>query len=532
MIERAIENWLINTNERNYQSAFCQVLMNNGHKVIYISTHGQMEQGKDVITVDKSGNYCAYQLKTGNIDLRVWREIKGEVQELIELPIVHPSVSKKKLHKSYLVTNGELTDGVRIQIGQINEDNRLKGRRYSYLEVINGQTLLKEFVDAQGKFIPKELEEIQLFLELFLSDGSGFIDKGKLFNLFNETIFDLSSKRKSDYLNAVYSSIVICAYITKPFQLKNNYFSLFEAWTCLGACILRLAYSKGLKRKDWYPSFELVMSEIFRNLDALKEETLGRKDFLEGSGYGDGGLIYRSRATIVLGTLAALEVNYKHQNKDYKMDERILELITYSVDGRVGDEHLLFLWGESAFPYFLNLINYLEIVGQSAKAIELLVGIYDNILQLNGPRKDFGLLPNPYYSVYEILSLSTLGVPNDIDFSHFSGSSYLLKALVHMIARRDGRRILEVSWRPLTHMQMQEFIPDHEEDFFAWRTNEGLNHSEFPISTQSWKVLKEEAFDPTNTPQILREQKDFLRFFTLVCPHRINHITCRILDQI
>lgn len=530
MIERAIENWLINTNEINYQSAFCQVLMNNGHRVIYNSTHGQMEQGKDIITVDKKGEYCAYQLKTGNIGLGVWRKIRGEVQELTELPIVHPSISKKKVHRSYLVTNGEFSDPVRFQIDALNEQNKLKRRGYSYLDVINGKTLLKVFVDAQGKFIPKDIEEIHLFLKLFLSDGSGFIDKEKTFNLYNDTIFNLSSKRKSDYLNAIFSSIVICAYITMPFQLKNNYYALFEAWTCLGACILRLAYKKKLDRKAWYPSFELVTAEIVRNLESLKEEVVERKDFLEGNWYGDGGNIYRARTTIVLGTLAALELHQKEQNSHY-MDERILDLIIKSVNGKIAEEPLLFFWGESAFPYFFNLIKYLEISGHSTIASEILINIYKSILSLNRPRVDVGLIANPYYSVNEILLAVISNQPNEVDFSQFVGSSYLLKALVHMIARRNKRVVLEKSWRTLTHMQMKEFVPDKENDFFSWRTEEGLNYSEFPTYPQSWKALREEALELKGTPKILIEHQYFLRFFTFICPHRINPLTCRLLDH-
>jgi hypothetical protein len=43
VIERAIENWLTRTNERNYQAALCQVLMHQGHRVLHSSVHGPME---------------------------------------------------------------------------------------------------------------------------------------------------------------------------------------------------------------------------------------------------------------------------------------------------------------------------------------------------------------------------------------------------------------------------------------------------------------------------------------------------------
>ena len=110
MIERAIENWLTRTNERNYQAAFCQVLMHQGHRVLYSSVHGPMEQGKDVITIGPDGDCHTYQTKTGDIGLAEWRGISGEVQELIELPVDYPGVDKSRPHRAYLVTNGSITD--------------------------------------------------------------------------------------------------------------------------------------------------------------------------------------------------------------------------------------------------------------------------------------------------------------------------------------------------------------------------------------------------------------------------------------
>jgi len=108
VIERAIESWLTRTNERNYQAAFCQVLMHQGHRVLHSSSHGPMEQGKDIITVDPDGNYHAYQTKTGNIGLSEWREISGEIQELVELPIDYPGVDKASGHRAYLIANGQI----------------------------------------------------------------------------------------------------------------------------------------------------------------------------------------------------------------------------------------------------------------------------------------------------------------------------------------------------------------------------------------------------------------------------------------
>src|SRR4030066_810703 len=60
MIERAIENWLINANEKNYQIAYCQVLSQKGRRVIYVSSHRPMDRGKDIVTINSRSEYCAY----------------------------------------------------------------------------------------------------------------------------------------------------------------------------------------------------------------------------------------------------------------------------------------------------------------------------------------------------------------------------------------------------------------------------------------------------------------------------------------
>jgi len=280
MIERAIENWLVNTNERNYQTPFCQVLFQDGHTPIYVSSHGPMEQGKDIITIAPDGGCCAYQLKTGKIDLNAWRRMRGEVEDLIQLSVVDPSVDNTQTHKSFLVTNGEITDPVRRQIVQINRDNEQKERNYSYLEIMDRQKLLGEFIRAQGRFVPRQLQEFSSFLNLFLSDGTDFFLKDKYFDFLTNTFFSDFPRKKSVAANAISGSIIMTGYVLNPYQTKNNYYALFEAWTCLASCITCYAKKTKLEKSDWLNSWNLVI-QLSKDLFLLNEETLKREDFLE-----------------------------------------------------------------------------------------------------------------------------------------------------------------------------------------------------------------------------------------------------------
>ena len=534
MIERAVENWLTKTNERNYQAAFCQVLLCKGHRILYISSHRPMEQGKDIITIDNNGEYCAYQLKTGDIDLKKWRGILSEIKELIELPIIHPSIEKDKVHKSFLVTNGSITDEVRFQIDQINEDNKRKKRGYSYLDVINKQTMLKDFINAQGEFIPRELEDFNSFLELFLADGTDFLLKEKLFDFLDNTIFKDIPKRKSDAINAIFSSVIIVTYLLGTYQTKKNYYAQFEAWTSLAACIVRYAEKTNLKKKEWIDSYNLAISEVVRNLSLLKKETLAKVDFLEGNRFGDGGLIYWARVTIVLGSLAALENHFHTIDNSYIKDEQLVDLIRKNTK-------FLWFWGESAFPYFFNLIKYWELNGENQTAQFWLDWLFLHIIEWNSPIrkkseknskfnvKNMGRA-NPYYSVNDILEVG-LGIDLEkIDFTQFFGSSYTLESMILMLARKNRRDILDRNWRKLSHVLFKEFRPDEIEDIFTWCVYKGRNHSEFPEETQSWTELVKKANDLCKIPDLYEEHSDLLRFFILICPHRANKHIISLLD--
>ncbi len=523
MLERAIENWLTNTNERSYQLAFCHVLIREGHKVLHVSSHRSLEQGKDIITIDSEGQCCAYQLKIGDINIPAWRNIREEVRELMELPVVHPSVDKVRIHKSFLVTNGEIGDEVRVQIDQMNDDNVRKNRNYPHLNVINGRVLLKAFIDAQGEFMPRELEDFHLFLEMFLCDGRDFFMKEKFFSFVNHTIFGSVPKQKREKISAITSSVIITAYLLRPYQLKANYFALFEAWTSLAACIVRYVLRASLEPNEWKPSFTLIMSEIQRNLQLLVSEMEERENYLEGDWVGDGDKIYRARLTLVLGTWSALELYLMSTKQDYSLSTKLSELIRANFT-------LLHYWGESAFPYWFSIIKFLEAAKEISASQTVLMVLLQLTTVYSSPNKNSGI-PSPYYSVTDSLEVLMRTGTTEIDTRQFSGGSHILQVLVHMFARRGLRAALEARWRGISHILLKEFVPENAEDIFVWRTPRGVNHSRFFESPQSWSTLCNDATVAATEMSWLQEHKDLLRFFILVAPHRATKSVMAILDN-
>lgn len=523
MIERAIENWLTETNERNFKVPFCQALAHQGHTLVFISADRPMEQGKDVISIDSAGDACAYQLKGGNIGLDRWRnEVRPQIEELIQLPIVHPKIDKSKGHKSYLVLNGDITDEVRIQIDNFNEDNVRKGRGYSHLDVINLHQLLKMFLDAQGRFVPRELQEFKSFLELFLAPGNAPLNKAAFFSFLNKTLFAELHRQKADRLNAISSSVILTAYAMRECEQKKNYFALFEAWTALAASILRYATRAGLEREDWTSSLELAELEVRRALRALKEEALSRKVWIEGQALGDGGDMLRARTTLIIGALAAGALDESSGRTD--VDRDVLSLI------RDRQKHLWY-WGESAFSYFFCIAKYLEACGEQAMSLAFLKLCLEAALQRNSPRSNEPLSP-PYHSVEDVLE-RIHGFRADGEPQEAAGDSYTLKPALSALVRRGQRDYLAKLWRKISHIRLKEFQPDEPIDWLLWHVDAGTNKSWYPNQTQTWSELTAQAAREAGLClPLLQDYRGLVRFFTLVAPHRVCDPIVSLLDNV
>jgi hypothetical protein len=523
VIERAIENWLTRTNERNYQAAFCQVLMHQGHRVLYSSSHGPMEQGKDVITIGPDGDCHAYQTKTGDIDLTEWRNIAGEIQELMELPVNYPGVAKSNVHKAYLVTNGSISDPVRIQINDRNEDNLRKGRQYAHLEIIGCDSLLKFFADAQGRFVPRELPDMRSFLELYLEDGRAMLPKDKLFAVLEGTSFGQAPTKRSDAIDAITSSLIIVSYLLNSFEASANYFAMSEGWSILAACIARYVTRYSIPADQWRGSLDLVMAEMDANLALLRKEAVARTDLLEGDIRADGGVMLRARTTIVLGALACHELFPAGTGRMDRSPDEVLKLICDHMDRRC-------VWGDSAFPYIFFIIKFLEARNEKARADRLLVELFTVVVEANYQQQG-PVFPSPYLGVEEILAASIPDRLQEANFEGYRGSSYILRSVLEMLVRRGRRDLVAAKWRQLTYCQQNQFIPDRPEDVFAWRTEDGTNDSGFANQTQSWAALVAECRDRSGIPAVYQDLREVLSFHILVCPHRATSPVIRTLDN-
>ncbi len=522
MIERAIESWLTNANERNFQAPLCQVLLHQGHRVVYVSPHRPLEQGKDIISVGQDGEVHAYQLKTGRIDIGVWRTIRGEIAELVELPVVHPSVDPSRLHRAYLVTNDDVTDEVRHQIDLINRDNQAKSRNYAPLEIVNRDTLLIWFLDAQTTFLPHSLDEFDLFLRVRLADGRDFFPVEAFQEYLERVVLPDDAKGPANRASAVLASAISTAHLLDAFQQRDNHFAMFQAWATLLAAIVRYGWVDADDSAPMAAARELVFDEILRVLNSLRDEALDREVWIHGEGMGDGDLIHSARVTMVLGLISALETSGRANCIGIGRLQDSLKCVC----DRVAQ---MWFWGESAFPYYLAVIHFLETHGQAEEATALLMQVFERLLDADTPGQPLAL-PNPYYGPSDVL-LKVFNLESGADkMSQAGGSSFCLLAVIEMLVRRGLRAPVQRHWKRVSKIALREFEPKETRDLLLPRARSGTNNTAFLPPRASWSEMVAACANLKKAPPELMAHREALSFFVLAHPHRLTPTVCRILD--
>lgn len=523
MIARLVEDWLTKVNERQLEVPFTYLLLSKGHKVIHLSRHGEMEQGKDIISVSPDGIACAFQLKTagsGRIRQSDWDEFLPQIGRLVELPIKHPSIPSTASHNPFLVTNGELDESVRIEI--VDRNNTWKAKYGRTLQVIVKGEILRDLLALQTDFWPKRPTDIKTLLEHFLASGTAPIDKASLFNLLWDELASTVTKQETVVARAIASTAILCAYALAPYAGAKNHLAVAEGWVLFIGTVLGLAEKHNLDLSLWSTAVEIAENEAFGSLGNLWEEVQSRKNLFEGNVLVEAvhEVFYRARTTLVLGFLSAWALMKLGKNGAWDRVVTALERF----------ERGLWLWGESGVPHFLAWF-WLKGRARGGIAVEsILLRLIASIVAENGPKSQDGL-PDPYHAPEEVISRRVISRRGYDEF--FRLRSYSLESLIHLAATRLWRQRLASLWPGITHITFEEFEPAESNGFYRWHCEEGNLRTRVPRQPESWTKLREAslALEETRIPGYLRSKPSLLPLFVLVYPHRLGPDVAKFLDK-
>lgn len=515
MKNRIVENWLINSSEVAYKIPFCQLLISKGFKLVHNTRDGPFEQGKDIIAIDQKGVPCGFQLKRGDISQKMWGDIRRELEDLVEIDTIHPSILQGTPHRSFLVTNGELSEEVRREIDDKNRAWKKKG--YSPLETVVKGELVADFQKYYGDFLPDDVPDLSAFLKLYQHEGREPLDKESFVKLI-EGIMPISLSAEEKYFKSrlaqsINSAIVIVSYILGNKYKEENHIAIIDGWVILLAYVFAIIEKFNLPQKYWKQSVDLIWLSIESQLQALEKEVAERKHFVEGDPLADV-TVYRSRISVLSGYLASSEV------LKYIKDIRLSDTTKKFLDE---NPQKLVLLGEVMTPLLLNVALYRQIVGNDDHTRILLTILIDRILTENEAYKGKGL-PDPYHPIEELLRWQ-YGFIEDIQGEGFAGISYSLRSIILLLAYKNMRTELEQRWLKISYLQYAEFTPEKPWQIFRWHNdNEGHFQTRFPDQTQSWKGLKNESEKDYSAtlPNIVLKYPEFIPLFLCVFPHRLT----------
>lgn len=523
MIERVIENWLDKSTEREYEFGFSQVLISKRYKIVSKSSHGPGEHGKDLVCADLAGRYHAFQLKTGNINLEYWRRIRGEIVELIELPIEHPNVPPATQFTPYLVTNGQISSDVRHQIVQYNAQWLVRSGRQ--LELIERGSLLQDFLELHKTLLPVDPVDFERFLRLFLADRLEFLDKAQ-FSKFLEKLLPLGETLPRARLSRVFSSTaVLAAYVLSSYSKTRNHLAQIERWILTVSHLLLLAEAYPTYKAIWQRTLALCFETWDRATTALAGEALASPNWAEGDLLTDS-LVISYRSVILAGYLSAYALLLAKRDQERGVRDEIFLRVLRSVR-----EQRLFFWGESASPFFYAVLVLLQSRGEEGLACQLAASLISRISHESKLGRVPGV-PDPYCTPDELTRQYVLGEDVLPDNVSFAGRSFTLKVFVEFLARRERKRSLKSLWYGITGVDSAEFTPRAPRELFRWRNRDGALVIRRWKRPQEWQELYDRATSIPDARNLLSANyPEYLLPFVMAYPHRLTADTARLIEN-
>lgn len=520
MIERVIENWLDKASEKAFQIPFCYLLINQGHTIIHMTRHCGMEHGKDIISKDKDGNICAYQLKGApgsKIKLRDWQQsILGQINQLVFTPVSHPSIISGSVHKAYFVTNGGIEEEVSHAITAFNIQQEKQNLPYRINTIVDGElkNMAKKVTYA---FLPADLKNFKSLLEFLLEDGNNCLNKPKFAVLLQSVLTDepVSQSKGKERIN---SAALLTSIATSNHINENNHFAVYESWTIYIAQLLGYASSHQMSKNDWENEYLVAEQLAINALENLWDELKECKDFLTGNLMEDV-FFHKAKRLLLIGLMANLGLHRLLNNDEFNHDElkNFIQNNLTEID----------IWGESAMPHLIAVYWYLNNIGALELAVSFLTKVLENIIDIN--QECDGMI-GPYYDIEACLSKIILHT-NELETDKYQ--SFYIEGIINLLAGQNCKEKLRQLWPSITHFRFMNFNLQTPSDFYNWHNDTGKEISYLPKFTQEWFELLENSKESEglDLPAAIKSKPILYPLLLSIMPHRVSASGIRWFDN-
>lgn len=522
--ERLIEGWLDSASERSYQAPFCQMLVAEGYQLLHSTRHSSIELGKDVVAVDPNGTTCAYQLKGqpgGRLTLHAFREIQGQLRELIDIALPFPGHQRTQ-HRSFLVTNGYVEEEVRLAIEGMNTGNANSGYPDRRLEVIQRGDLLRMAQRLGASLWPTEIQETHALLQMLVDEGDGPFPVQRATSMMADMLGLGAAKQKwraPELRRRITSAALLTSLSLQNFEARQNHLATAVAWLVFSVSAIAGCERLGLSvQRNAADSISIAMGAAKDALIDLTKEVLERDPMLEGNAVVDFA-VYRGRFTLLLSLLSLVWFWCEEEGWPDDLDRDALEHFLEE------NSHQVLLWGEGAIPQILVYYWALRRLRPGARSDWLLLSLLRSTIATDRDRQPTGL-PSPYWdygSVVRHQLSGFLGSEQDpMAEETGAGMSFFAEALMHLSVRANWKQVCKDLWPDFTRFQMIEFIPAEPWQHCTYRSEEGEYSQVQPVHRKEWTDLVDEARSVrcNRIPTALVNEPLLHALFMIVLPHR------------
>jgi hypothetical protein len=498
-----------------------------GYTVVHSTTHGPAEQGKDVIALDAKGNPVAFQLKRGSITINGWRKIKAQIEELVELPITHPSIDADLPHQPVLVTTGSVSEGVSSRIVGLNR--RWGQRQCGPLRTWAGSQLLAFFKRYAWHFMPRQVPEFHRLLSFMISDGKGLLDKSEFALLLRNLLpvkDEAGAASKKDASRAIAAAAVLVEHALAGFDRTDNHFARVEAYTMLFCYARAVAVRCNLAAKLWRSTLDLIEAVLDRSVQLIASEAENFDVLRQGNPLTEPA-VTEYRNALVVGVLSAhgLWCRLGGRSEWFRdRDDEVRDLVARDCT-RVG------LPSESFVPPLFLTSLFLRHHGEIRLSDDLFRFLLVHAILRKENKPNVRPLWGPYLPRQEAI-LRDLGKrPERNDREAWEQMSVTAWPLILVAARRLMRQDLERLWHAITSLHFTEFVPDKAYHRLLWRFENGIMDQMMVARPQSWQDLRMQAGQGGEVPASLKRDLHWLPYYLLVYPHRFNPGAVLLLDS-
>ncbi len=536
MYERLIESWLDSASERTYQGPFAQILLAKGYRVLHLTRHCALEEGKDIVALSPAGHPVAYQLK-GNPGSRLskaaFREHLPQVNELIALPIVRPGCPRGR-HDAFIVTNGDVEEEVQRAVNELSRECSKRHYAARKLSLITRGELLADALTVGQSLWPQDLDDLNVLLHLLVSEGKEQIPYDLVHKLLLSVLPlnpDVKRCRSAAELRRqTTSAALLLAIALKSFDQRMNHVASLEAWVMFCTYAIGASIRTGYDfRRNVFPSVRLALSRIQDCLSNIVGD-IRENPSLVGEGSLVEGLYYRARVTQLAGLMAAWW--FMASKSGWEDDRQRADVEAFLAQALSRLE----LWGEAAIPSILLTIWAVSHFNATLLTDAHLSGLLGAVVSRN-KRVCTEALPNPYHRLETVLrhNLATLLQHHDDPLEHekTGGTSHFAEAILHLVVRRNLKQTCKFVWPDFTRIGCRYFVPEEQWSFCLLTTERGYEEVRYPEETKSWEDLVAEAREDggDDVPAPLRDMPGLLALALLVLPHRATGSAIRFLGR-